>query len=71
MTTEIRVLDSEDDLVAAANLFRAAMVGFPPLSNLAPGRITTRPARACASMPSSIQRATSCGGAGRVALPRR
>jgi predicted acetyltransferase len=40
MTTEIRVLDSEDDLVAAANLFRAAMVGFPPLSNLAPGRIT-------------------------------
>jgi predicted acetyltransferase len=41
MTTEIRVLDSEDDLVAAANLFRAAMVGFPPLSNLAPGQITT------------------------------
>ena len=40
MTTEIRVLDSEDDLVAAANLFRAAMVGFPPLSNLAPGQIT-------------------------------
>src|ERR1700761_4637886 len=40
MTTEIRVLDSEDDLIAAANLFRAAMVGFPPLSNLAPGQIT-------------------------------
>jgi predicted acetyltransferase len=40
MTTEIRVLDSEDDLIAAANVFRAAMVGFPPLSNLAPGRIT-------------------------------
>jgi predicted acetyltransferase len=39
MTTEIRVLDSEDDLIAAANLFRAAMVGFPPLSNLAPGQI--------------------------------
>ena len=41
MTTEIRVLDGEDDLVAAANLFRTAMVGFPPLPNLAPGRITT------------------------------
>lgn len=40
MTTDIRVLDSEDDLIAAANLFRTAMVGFPPLSNLAPGQIT-------------------------------
>jgi predicted acetyltransferase len=40
MTTEIRVLDSEDDLITAANLFRTAMVGFPPLSNLAPGQIT-------------------------------
>jgi predicted acetyltransferase len=40
MTNEIRVLDSEDDLVAAANVFRTAMVGFPPLSNLAPGQIT-------------------------------
>jgi predicted acetyltransferase len=41
MTTEIRVLNSEDDLVAAANVFRAAMVGFPPLSGLQPGQITT------------------------------
>jgi predicted acetyltransferase len=41
MTTDIRVLDSEDNLIAAANLFRAAMVGFPPLSNLAPGQIST------------------------------
>src|ERR1700723_2034516 len=40
MTTKIRVLDSEDDLITAANLFRTAMVGFPPLSNLAPGQIT-------------------------------
>jgi predicted acetyltransferase len=40
MTTEIRVLDCEDDLIVAANLFRAAMVGFPPLSNLPPGQIT-------------------------------
>ncbi|OBG31264.1 GNAT family N-acetyltransferase [Mycobacterium sp. E3198] len=40
MTSDIRVLDSEDDLLAAANVFRAAMVGFPPLSNLAPGQIT-------------------------------
>jgi predicted acetyltransferase len=40
MTTEIRVLDDEGDLVAAANLFRTAMIGFPPLPNLAPGQIT-------------------------------
>lgn len=40
MTTEIRVLDAEDDLVAAANLFRTAMVGLPPRSNLSPGDIT-------------------------------
>ncbi|OBB94099.1 GNAT family N-acetyltransferase [Mycobacterium sp. 852002-40037_SCH5390672] len=39
MTTEIRVLDTEDDLVAAANLFRTAMVGLPPRSNLPPGQI--------------------------------
>lgn len=41
MTSEIRVLDSEGDLVAAANLFRTAMIGFPPLTDLAPGQITT------------------------------
>ena len=40
MTIEIRVLDGADDLVAALNVFRAAMVGFPPLPNLAPGQIT-------------------------------
>jgi predicted acetyltransferase len=40
MTTEIRVLDSEDDLIAAINVFRTAMVGFPPLSNLPPGQIS-------------------------------
>lgn len=40
MTTEIRILDSEDDLIAAANVFRAAMVGFPPMTDLPPGRIT-------------------------------
>jgi predicted acetyltransferase len=40
MTTEIRVLEGEGELVAAANLFRTAMVGFPPLRHLAPGEIT-------------------------------
>jgi predicted acetyltransferase len=40
MTTEIRVLDSEDDLLAAANVFRAAMIGFPPMPDLPPGQIT-------------------------------
>lgn len=39
MPTEIRVLDNEDDLTAAANVFRTAMVGFPPLPSLAPGQI--------------------------------
>lgn len=37
---EIRVLDSEENLLAAANVFRAAMVGFPPISDLPPGQIT-------------------------------
>ena len=41
MTTEIRALDGEDELLAAANVFRTAMIGFPPLSNLAPGQIVT------------------------------
>jgi len=41
MTTEIRVLDREDELVAAANVFRTAMVGFPHLPDLAPGQIAT------------------------------
>ena len=39
MTTEIRVLDSEDDLLAAANVFRVAMIGLPPWPDLPPGRI--------------------------------
>jgi len=37
-------------------------------SSRAPGRTSTRPARTRASMPSSIQRATVSGGAGRVAF---
>jgi predicted acetyltransferase len=41
MSTEIRVLDREDDLMAAVNVFRTAMVGFPPLPALTPGQITT------------------------------
>jgi len=41
MSSEIRVLDGEDDLIAAANVFRTAIVGFPPLANLPPGRIAT------------------------------
>jgi predicted acetyltransferase len=40
VTTEIRVLNAEDDLISATNVFRAAMVGFPPLSDLQPGQIT-------------------------------
>jgi predicted acetyltransferase len=41
VTTELRVLDTEDDLIAAADLFRVAMIGLPPLANLAPGEIRT------------------------------
>lgn len=40
MTTEIRVLDGEADLVAAANVFRTAMIGFPRLAGLEAGQIT-------------------------------
>jgi predicted acetyltransferase len=32
VTTDIRVLDSEGDLVAAANVFRSAMIGFPRMA---------------------------------------
>lgn len=39
MATEIRVLDSDDDLFAAAEVFRTAMVGFPPLAGMR-GQIT-------------------------------
>jgi predicted acetyltransferase len=41
MTADIRVLDSDDELIAAANVFRAAMIGFPRLSDLQPGQIAT------------------------------
>lgn len=39
MTTDIRVLSDDSDLVAAANVFRAAMVGFRPLTGQDVGRI--------------------------------
>ncbi len=40
MTIDLKILDSEDDLIAAANVFRTAMIGFPPLSALRPGLIS-------------------------------
>jgi predicted acetyltransferase len=40
MTADIRVLKDEGDLIAAINLFRLSMVGFPQLAGLSPGRIT-------------------------------
>jgi predicted acetyltransferase len=39
MTADIRVLSEDADLVAAANVFRAAMVGFRPLTGQDAGRI--------------------------------
>jgi predicted acetyltransferase len=41
MNVDVCVLDREADLLAAANLFREAMIGFPPLTGLAAGEITT------------------------------
>lgn len=32
MTRDIRVLTSEDELIEAGNIFRTAMIGFPPLN---------------------------------------
>ncbi|WP_205875686.1 GNAT family N-acetyltransferase [Mycobacterium camsae] len=40
MGSDIRVLEREDEFLAAANVFRAAMIGFPP-PNLQPGQIAT------------------------------
>lgn len=40
MGSDIRVLEREDEFLAAANVFRTAMIGFKPL-NLQPGQITT------------------------------
>jgi predicted acetyltransferase len=39
MTTQISVLDGDEELLAAANLFRTAMIGFPPFPDLPSGRI--------------------------------
>lgn len=39
MTFDIRVLESEEDLIAAGNIFRTAMVGFPPLNDQQRGLI--------------------------------
>jgi predicted acetyltransferase len=38
---QIRVLDAEDELITAINVFRTAMVGFPQLTGLRPGQIHT------------------------------
>ena len=40
MTTAIRILDTDDDLLAAAQLFRTAMVGLPPLQNPPGGQLS-------------------------------
>ncbi|WP_297593258.1 GNAT family N-acetyltransferase [Mycobacterium sp.] len=71
MATEIRVLDSEDDLVAAANVFRAAMVGFPPLAGLAPGQITTllEPGRTVGAFADGQLVGTADAVASRLTLP--
>lgn len=39
MTHTIRVLEAEDELIKAANVFRAAMIGLPQLSDLQSGQI--------------------------------
>ncbi|MCV7433233.1 GNAT family N-acetyltransferase [Mycolicibacterium bacteremicum] len=39
MSRDIRVLTSEDELIEAGNIFRAAMIGFPPLNEQQRGLI--------------------------------
>ncbi|WP_163766910.1 GNAT family N-acetyltransferase [Mycolicibacterium parafortuitum] len=39
MTHRIRALGTDDELLTASNVFRAAMVGFAPLTGLEPGQI--------------------------------
>ncbi|AKS33450.1 GNAT family N-acetyltransferase [Mycolicibacterium goodii] len=41
MNIQIRVLDTDDELTTAINVFRTAMVGFGQLTDLRPGQIRT------------------------------
>ncbi|MCV7199102.1 GNAT family N-acetyltransferase [Mycobacterium angelicum] len=71
MSTDIRVLDSEDELLAAAKVFRAAMVGLPPLPNLSPGQITKllEPGRTIGAFVDDELIGTADAITGRLSLP--
>lgn len=71
VSTDIRVLDSEDELLAAAKVFRAAMVGLPPLPNLSPGQITKllEPGRTIGAFVDDELIGTADAITGRLSLP--
>ncbi|MDT5154728.1 MAG: hypothetical protein QOI01_6461 [Mycobacterium sp.] len=71
MTADIRVLSDEADLVAASNVFRAAMVGFPPLAGLEPGRVgkLVEPGRTLGAFVDDELVATSESAASTLTLP--
>ena len=70
MKSGIRVLDGEDEMLAAAEVFRTAMVGFPRL-NLAPGQITTllEPGRLIGAFVADQLVGTADAVSGRLTLP--
>jgi len=71
MSTDIRALHSEDDLLSAAKVFRAAMVGLPPLPNLSPGQITKllEPGRTIGAFVDGELIGTADAAASRLTLP--
>ncbi|EID10284.1 GNAT family N-acetyltransferase [Mycolicibacterium phlei] len=71
MTDEIRVLDHEADLIEAANLFRTAMVGFPPLSPAQSGLIgkLLEPGRTLGLFRNGVLVATTDAATGTLTLP--
>ncbi|MCV7410308.1 GNAT family acetyltransferase [Mycobacterium florentinum] len=71
MTTELRVLESEGDLIAALNVFRVAMVGFPPIPDLPPGQITKmlEPGRMVGAFVGGQLVGTACAATSTLTLP--
>lgn len=68
---EIRVLDDEAELIAATNVFRAAMVGFPKLVDLPAGTITKllEPGRTLGAFVDGVLVGTTDSAASTLILP--
>lgn len=71
MATEIRVLDREDDLIAATNVFRTSMVRIPPLPKLSPGQINRvlEPGRTAGAFVGGQLVGTASAATSRLTLP--